>query len=381
MSGYAFQSGGITVEGSSIIDETSSEAFLIRQNGDAGDVLTVDTRDPSGVSGSLTCLNITGNGGNAIVGAADDFKIMNLVATLTSGTQSMTFRGMQCQVNATGASVSTGVSGEGLRGAHFASVWDSTGTCAYIDGISCNAVSLAVSSGVASGLVTLQVGNRVVTGYSGSATGSGSITDSLGIYIVGPQNTSAGRTVANYYGIKIDDTAVTGVTNAYSIYTGTGEARFGGLVRAISGINLAASGQTTLTNYLESTFSPTVTLVGGAGNTVPQYSTNTGRYTRIGNRVFVDVYLTGDGGNEGAGTGQINIALPITASASHSAGEFLAGTILNNTNTNPLTGVISGSATTIALSLFNAINTKITAKGQDQNNATRAIRLKFSYEV
>lgn len=381
MAGYSTQSGSITIEGSQVIDDTSAEAFLIRQNGDGGDVFTVDTRNPSSVSGSLTCVNITGNGGNTIVGSADDYKIMNLVTTLTSGTQSMMFRGMQCQVNASGASISSGVSGGGLRAAHFASVWDSTGTCAYIDGISCNAVSLAVSSSVSAGLVTLQVGNRVVTGYSGSATGSGSITNSIGVYIVGPQNTSVGRTIGNYYGVKIDDVALTGVTSAYSIYAGTGEARFGGLVRAISGINFASSGQTNLTNYLESTFTPTLTLVGGAGNTVPQYSTNTGRYTRIGNRVFVDAYLTGDGGNEGAGTGQINIALPITASASHSSGEFLAGTILNNTNTNLLTGVISGGATTIALSLFNAINTEVTAKGQDQNNTTRAIRLKFSYEV
>jgi hypothetical protein len=62
-----------------------------------------------------------------------------------------------------------------------------------------------------------------------------------------------------------------------------------------------------------------MTLVGGAGNTVPVYSTNTGRYTRVGNTIFVNVYLTGDGGAEGAGTGQINIALPITASASFPA--------------------------------------------------------------
>lgn len=133
--------------------------------------------------------------------------------------------------------------------------------------------------------------------------------------------------------------------------------------------------------YIQGTFAPNVTLVGGAANTVPVYSTNTGRYTRIGNRVFVDVYLAGDGGDEGAGTGQINIALPIAASGSHSAGEFLIGTLLNNTNTSLLTGVINGAVSTVALSLFNAINTKITAKGQDQNNTTRAIRLKFSYEV
>lgn len=246
MSGYAFQSGSSTVEGTQIIDDTNAEALLIRQNGDSGDVLVVDTRNPNSVSGSMTHLAITGNGGNSIAGAADDFKIVNLVASLTSGTQSMMFRGMQCQVNASGASVSSGVSGNGLRGAHFASVWDSTGTCAYIDGISCNAVSLAVSSGVASGLVDLQIGNRVVTGYSGSATGSGSITESDGILIVGPQNVSAGRTIGTYYGLKINATVATGVTTPFSVFTSTGLFRVGGRMQWTKGANVAAANDLTL---------------------------------------------------------------------------------------------------------------------------------------
>lgn len=73
--------------------------------------------------------------------------------------------------------------------------------------------------------------------------------------------------------------------------------------------------RTTPTIYEEGTFTPTVTLVGGAGNTVPVYSTNTGRYIRNGNQVSVEILLTGDGGAEGAGTGVINVALPFTANA------------------------------------------------------------------
>ncbi len=146
-----------------------------------------------------------------------------------------------------------------------------------------------------------------------------------------------------------------------------------------TGIKLAST--TLLTNYTEGTFTPTVTLVGGAGNTVPVYTTNSGRYCRVGRTVSVDINLTGDGGKEGAGTGQVNIALPIAASASHDAGQFMAGTALNNVTSYALTGVISGGGSTIQLSYFNLISTEANFTGADQNNATRQIRLKFSYEV
>ena len=147
-----------------------------------------------------------------------------------------------------------------------------------------------------------------------------------------------------------------------------------------------AQGYSTFPTYLEGTFTPTVTLVGGAGNTTPVYSTNTGRYTRIGNRVLVDIYLTGDGGAEGAGTGVLNIALPITASASHPDGIFTGGSVINSTEEIICYGVIAGSATTVALKMqadtAGAVTSDIVdVTGADQNNATRSIRLKFFYEV
>lgn len=132
---------------------------------------------------------------------------------------------------------------------------------------------------------------------------------------------------------------------------------------------------------MSGTFTPTVTLVGGAGNTVPVYSTNTGRYKRHGTKVFVEIYLTGDGGAEGAGSGQLNIALPVTASGSNPAGFIVAGTIINSTATNVLVGSIAASGTTIALSYFNAIGTTTSATGVQQNNTTRSIRLSFNYEI
>lgn len=143
----------------------------------------------------------------------------------------------------------------------------------------------------------------------------------------------------------------------------------------------AGAGAITSLTQSESTFAPNVTLVGGAGNTVPVYTTNVGRHTRIGRQVFVEVYLNGDGGAEGAGTGTFNIALPVTASANNQPGQVLVGTALNGSVSYLLTGEILAAATTVALSTFNLIASEILFTGADQNNVTRTVRLSFQYEV
>lgn len=142
----------------------------------------------------------------------------------------------------------------------------------------------------------------------------------------------------------------------------------------------------TMTYTAPLTFTPTVTLVGGAGNTVPVYSTNSGRYERIGNRVFVDIYLTGDGGNEGAGTGVLTVAIPLTASANHNTGYFTAGSVINGTEEQICYGVINGAVATVSLAMqadtAGAVGSDIVdVTGADQNSTTRSVRLKFVYEV
>lgn len=128
-------------------------------------------------------------------------------------------------------------------------------------------------------------------------------------------------------------------------------------------------------------FTPTVTLVGGAGNTTPQYSTNAGRYMQIGNVVFFDVDLSGDGGNEGAGTGQINIALPVAASANQLTDYYPVGNAINGSTYTPtMLGQIAPSATTIVLGKVSA-GSFTSLQGADQNNTTRTIRIHSSYEV
>lgn len=128
-------------------------------------------------------------------------------------------------------------------------------------------------------------------------------------------------------------------------------------------------------------FTPTVTLTGGVGNTVPVYSTNSGRYTRIGSRVFVDVYLSGDGGAEGAGTGTINVALPIAASASFQGDTIPGGSARNGAAEYNLQVDIEPSATTALLTYFDTATNRSTFTGALQNDTLRFIRLSFNYEV
>jgi hypothetical protein len=130
------------------------------------------------------------------------------------------------------------------------------------------------------------------------------------------------------------------------------------------------------------TFTPTVTLVGGAGNTTPVYTTNSGTYQVDGKRCYVDVTLTGDGGAEGAGTGVINIALPVTGTAPAVASDFFpCGYAYNGAAEYDLYGAIDSPYTTISLRRTATISTTANFAGVDQNSVTRAIRLKFWYSI
>lgn len=131
------------------------------------------------------------------------------------------------------------------------------------------------------------------------------------------------------------------------------------------------------------TYTPVVTL--SAAGTVPQYTTNSGRYEIIGNKCFVDILLDGDGGNEGAGAVQIYVSLPVAVSSSHLADvaiNYHVGMALNNTTQYMLTGSVDQASQKIFLRYVNTTNTDTNPfTAALQNNATRTIRLHFWYEI
>ena len=75
-------SGGIglslseVIEGTSTIDVTNTEAFLVRKNSDGGDVFTVDTTNSAvEVGGHLTLPDASGSGGVLKLGGSSDIQI------------------------------------------------------------------------------------------------------------------------------------------------------------------------------------------------------------------------------------------------------------------------------------------------------------------
>jgi hypothetical protein len=111
----------------------------------------------------------------------------------------------------------------------------------------------------------------------------------------------------------------------------------------------ASSDANTLDDYEEGTFTPTVQGVSSPGTAT--YSTQLGAYTKIGNLVYVNVYLSYTGGT---GTGQLRVAnLPFT-----SAGSYIpvASIYLDNiayTATSFVQAVMNSSATTVDYYLVN----------------------------
>ena len=111
----------------------------------------------------------------------------------------------------------------------------------------------------------------------------------------------------------------------------------------------ASSDANTLDDYEEGTFTPTVQGVSSSGTAT--YSVQLGAYTKIGNLVYINVYLSY---TSGTGTGQLRVAnLPFT-----SAGSYIpvASIYLDNiayTANSFVQAVMNSSATTVDYYLVN----------------------------
>lgn len=124
-----------------------------------------------------------------------------------------------------------------------------------------------------------------------------------------------------------------------------------------------------------------ITLVGGIGNVVPTYSSVHSRYKQVDDLVHVCIHLEGDGGNEGAGTGQINISLPIQAGINTSGdGVGMTGYIVNGINSEIMNGNIDVNGTTIKLKAWKTTKQFTDVIGSDQDQTNRTISLHFWYE-
>jgi hypothetical protein len=134
--------------------------------------------------------------------------------------------------------------------------------------------------------------------------------------------------------------------------------------------------------YFYTTWVPVITLVGGAGNTVPVYTTNLGTYTIRGNTVFCNINLSGDGGAEGAGTGLMYCSLPRASGATQLEVLVPAGSIVNGGSENVIFARLLASQSTVQLyrSIISGSNVETDPlTGAQQNNATRFIQMQLRY--
>lgn len=148
------------------------------------------------------------------------------------------------------------------------------------------------------------------------------------------------------------------------------------------------------TNYIESTttyptssgwtaFTPTLTLVGGAGNTVPTFASTTARFQTVGNVVHVAVNLTNSaGGTAGAGTGTLNMALPVTAGASNTAAYSAVGFLVDGSLDLVMHAQVGAGSTTAIFLVQTSATAFATVQGASLNDANnRQLQMKFFYEI
>lgn len=222
------------------------------------------------------------------------------------------------------------------------------------------------------------------------------ITSILGTDLISNSRTTINTNFQNLNAGKVESSLLTGsyitssvIAGTYATQASVVAANFAPLVSpsfttpnigvaTATSINFGGSALSTYTTWTN--YTPTVTLQGGTGNTVPVYSTNSGRYLQIGNIVFLEVLLTGDGGAEGAGTGIINVSLPVAAGANQPGNGILVGLAVNNATYFQLLGNLSAGSP-VQLQYYTSVTAIANFTGDNQNNTVRVIRLNFFYEV
>lgn len=243
------------------------------------------------------------------------------------------------------------------------------------------------------GTLATSYGTRGIAGISSCASG-GVVTSAYGLY-GNIYNASANGTITNAYGCYIDVTGTSGtITNRWgfyqigvlarnyfagnSLFGTTSEATSNGnaKIQSSNGIylgNSANSAANVLDWYEEGSFTPVV--AGGTTAGTGTYTTQTGTYTRIGNRVMIDIVLTW---TAHTGTGVMLITgLPFTSGASAPLSVYASDLVIGTGK--QLTPIVDESASTILLRVSDQAGGAVA--GLTMDTAVSSLRLSGTYKI
>lgn len=131
-------------------------------------------------------------------------------------------------------------------------------------------------------------------------------------------------------------------------------------------------------------YTPILSLVGGVGNTVPTFTTNNGSFVTVGNLCFYEVALENtSGGSGGAGTGELNVSLPIPAGLNQTGAGATIGVILNGTFSYYINNrAVAAGDTTVRLAFQQLLGTVTPILGSTISDAnSRELTFKMTYQI
>ncbi len=137
--------------------------------------------------------------------------------------------------------------------------------------------------------------------------------------------------------------------------------------------NVDSATATVLDHYLEGTFTPVLNF--GGATTGITYTTQTGSYTRIGNRVFASIAIVLS--SKGSATGVATITgMPIAAGQADAGNTFHTGAL---SMTGPVLATIASGGTSLALFQDNAGSWATVTNSEIAN--TTALTINIDYKV
>jgi hypothetical protein len=365
------------IKGATTILSNSASAALTVTNTGSGNSFVVE--DAASTDTTVFTIDANGDVGAGVVPSAN----AKLNISKTSSTASTPEYGayiLNTSSNTTGATTKYGVQSLASAGAGAAA---NTMVGGQFDAVQSAAVTTTALTGVlaraytnAAGTITgSMIGIQAVVANGSAATVSGS---GIGFYV---NDFTVG---AASYGFFSNISSAAGKWNFYA--AGTASNYFAGLID----ISASTAGQikfpatqnasadaNTLDDYEEGTFTPTITFGGAAVGVT--YTTQIGRYTKIGREVFYRIYLILSSKGSSVGNSLIN-ALPFTSSGdANYASALRLGTVTSGVGDTYLQAYVIGSSSTIQLTKLVA-GTQTVLPDTDITNTT-AIALSGHYFV